>query len=462
MKTSINKLKINKYIISFIFILVGVLGIKNTYAADTINMYLFWGEGCPHCKKENEFLQDLVKNNEDLALYDYEVYKSQDGRSKLMEAEEKLNLDVGGVPFLVIGNKHIVGFLSPETTGQEIIRIIDEYRESGCYDILNFEQQPEEVNSFPENVTNIIENNDPVIESSSFIGSTVDPTTEVNIENSIEEDNVNADVEKTPDDNEEKIEQCEPGESVNKPALPKFANIDLEKLSLPALTIVLGFLDGFNPCAMWVLLFLISLLIGMQDKKKMWILGIAFIMSSASVYMLFMVAWLNLFMFVGYIVWIRVFIAGIALLGGYSSLKKFLSKDSSGCDVVGDEKRRNVFEKLGKITSNKSLWVSIIGIAALAFAVNLVELVCSAGLPAVYTQVLVLNNLGKLQYCLYILLYTLFFMFDDLFVFFVAMKTLQMTGITTKYVKWSRLVGGILMVAIGLLLLFRPEILMFG
>lgn len=446
MKTSINKLKINKFIISLIFVLIGVLGIKNTYAADKINIYLFWGEGCPHCKKEKEFLQDLVKNNEDLALYDYEVYKSQDGRSKLKDAEEKLNMEVGGVPFLVIGNQHIIGFLSPETTGQEIIRIIDEYRESGCYDILNFEQDSEEIPISTENTPNIKENNG--------------TATEDNTENLSENNNSQTDTEETSEN--ETVEQCEPGENVSKPALPKFANIDLEKLSLPALTIVLGFLDGFNPCAMWVLLFLISLLIGMQDKKKMWILGIAFIMSSASVYMLFMVAWLNLFMFVGYIVWIRVFIAGIALLGGYSSLKKFLSKDSSGCDVVGDEKRRNVFEKLGKITSNKSLWVSIFGIAALAFAVNLVELVCSAGLPAVYTQVLVLNNLGKLQYYLYILLYILFFMFDDLFVFFVAMKTLQMTGITTKYVKWSRLIGGVLMVAIGLLLLFRPEILMFG
>ena len=194
----------------------------------------------------------------------------------------------------------------------------------------------------------------------------------------------------------------------------------------------------------------------------MWILGIAFIVSSASVYFLFMVAWLNLFLFVGYIFWIRAIIAIIALLGGYTSLKKFWSKDSSGCDVVGDEKRKSVFEKLGKVTSNKSFLMAIIGIVVLAFAVNLVELVCSAGLPAVYTQVLVLNNLGKVQYYLYILLYILFFMFDDLFVFFIAMITLQMTGITTKYVKWSRLIGGILMVAIGVLLLFRPEILMFG
>lgn len=446
MKTSINKLKVNKFIISLIFVLVGVLGIKNTYASDKINMYLFWGEGCPHCQKEKDFLQDLVKNSDDLVLYDYEVYKSYDGRTKLQVAEEKLNMNVGGVPFLVIGNQHIIGFLSPETTGQEIIRIIEEYRKSGCYDILNFEKDSEEIPISTENTSNIKESSDSVVED--------------NNENLPENNNSQMDIGETSEN--ETVEQCEPGESVSKPALPKFANIDLEKLSLPALTIVLGFLDGFNPCAMWVLLFLISLLIGVQDKKKMWILGIAFIVSSASVYMLFMVAWLNLFMFVGYIVWIRFFIAGIALLGGYSSLKKFLSKDSSGCDVVGDEKRRNVFEKLGKITSNKSLWVSIFGIAALAFAVNLVELVCSAGLPAVYTQVLVLNNLGKVQYYLYILLYILFFMFDDLFVFFVAMKTLQMTGITTKYVKWSRLIGGILMVAIGLLLLFRPEILMFG
>jgi len=239
------------------------------------------------------------------------------------------------------------------------------------------------------------------------------------------------------------------------------ANIDLEKLSLPALTVVLGFLDGFNPCAMWVLLFLISLLLGMKDKKKMWILGLAFIISSAFVYFLFMFAWLNFFLFVGYIFWIRILIAGIALFGGYVSLKKFLSKDS-GCDVEGDEKRKSIFEKLGKITSNKSFWMALVGIITLSFAVNLVELVCSAGLPAVYSQVLALNNLSRIQYYLYLLLYILFFMLDDLLVFFIAMKTLQMTGITTKYVRWSRLIGGIMMVIIGLLLIFKPGILMFG
>jgi hypothetical protein len=255
---------------------------------------------------------------------------------------------------------------------------------------------------------------------------------------------------------------CSEPEDSDRVILPKVGNIDMEKLSLPALTVVLGFLDGFNPCAMWVLLFLISLLIGMEDRKKMWALGIAFIVSSAFVYFLFMVAWLNLFQFVGFIFWVRVLIAGIALAGGYASLRKFFSEDPSGCDVGGSEKKQKIFDKLGKITTNKSFFLALIGIIGLAFAVNLVELVCSAGLTAVYTQVLALNEMSGANYYFYILLYILFFMLDDLFVFFVAMTTLRLTGITTKYVRYTRLIGGVLMIAIGLVLLFKPDLLMFG
>jgi len=397
-------MRFNKLFGIIIFSLLTFFGSNRVYATDEINLYLFWGEGCPHCKKEKEFLQKLVKTNKDIEIHEFEVYKNPENQLRLQEAAEKLNTSVNGVPFLVIGDKYVSGYLSDATTGKEIIRIIEDVRSRDCPDILKIDIEAEKA---------------------------VSPN-------------------------------CNLQEEFPRPSLPKFGNINLDKLSLPALTVVLGFLDGFNPCAMWVLLFLISLLLDMKNKKRMWILGITFIVSSALVYFLFMVAWLNLFIFVGYIFWVRAGIALIALLGGYASLKKFLSKDTPGCDVEGDEKRKGVFDKLGKITSNKSFVMAMFGIMTLAFAVNLVELVCSAGLPAVFTQVLVLNNLGKVQYYLYILLYILFFMLDDLVVFFIAMITLQMTGITTKYVKWSRLIGGILMVAIGIILLFKPEILMFG
>ena len=98
----------------------------------------------------------------------------------------------------------------------------------------------------------------------------------------------------------------------------------------------------------------------------------------------------------------------------------------------------------------------------LAAAVNLVELVCSAGLPAVYTSVLAMSNLATWQYYSYLLFYILIFMLDDLIVFILAMSTLQIKAISSHYTKWSGWIGGILMLIIGFLLLFKPGLLMFG
>jgi cytochrome c biogenesis protein CcdA len=224
----------------------------------------------------------------------------------------------------------------------------------------------------------------------------------------------------------------------------------------------MGSLDGFNPCAMWALLFLITLLLGMENRKRMWILGIAFIITSALVYFLFMTAWLKLILFIGIIFWIRILIGAIAIGGGSYNLKEYFTNKEGACKVTNNQRRREIFEKLKKITQHQSFYWALGGIILLAFAVNLVELICSAGLPAVYTQILTLSELATWQYYMYLILYILFFMIDDLFVFFVSMKTLQVTGITTKYSRWSHLIGGILMIIIGLLLIFKHEWLMFG
>ena len=245
-------------------------------------------------------------------------------------------------------------------------------------------------------------------------------------------------------------------------SVPLFGEVEIKSLSLPVLTIIIGALDGFNPCAMWVLLFLISLLLGMEDKKRMWILGSVFIVSSAFVYFLFMSAWLNFLLFLGFVMWVRVAIGLLALVGGGYNLREYFTNKTGGCKVTGNEKRRKVFEDLKKITHRQELWIAVSGIIFLAFAVNLVELVCSAGLPAIYVQILTLTGLPTWQYYAYLLLYIFFFMLDDLFVFFIAMKTLQMTGITTKYSRISHLVGGTIMILVGILLIFKPEVLMFG
>ena len=99
---------------------------------------------------------------------------------------------------------------------------------------------------------------------------------------------------------------------------------------------------------------------------------------------------------------------------------------------------------------------------ALAVSVNIVELACSAGLPVMFIEILSLNHPSALAKGIYIALYMIAFLLDDLIVFIVAMSTMELTGFSTKYGKLSKLIGGILLLGIGVLLIFKPEWLMFN
>lgn len=433
----------------FIFgIAIFLFSTNLTGAADLpVNAYLFYGEGCPHCATEREYLfQELKPKYPTLEIYEFEIYKNRDNISFLQKITEALHTSIDAVPFLVIGDEPIVGFASG-ITSKEIERRVESCISIACKDSVaqivgvNI-RLPEEEPFLEEDL--IFEESTYILEEEAVKISQVEEAKEV-------EDLSIYGVEESNSSGEEKI--------LN---LPFFGEVNIMKLSLPLLTIFMGALDGFNPCAMWTLLFLISLLIGMKNRKRMWLLGTVFIAVSAFVYFLFMSAWLNLILFLGFVVFLRVAIGLLAIFGGGYSLKEFIYTKNSGCKVANNEKRVKVFDKMKSLVQEKNLWISLGGIILLAFAVNLVEFLCSAGLPAVYTQVLAINDMSNLQYYMYILLYIFVFMIDDLIIFFVAMFTLEMTGVTTKYARVSRLIGGLIMLTIGLMLIFKPEWLMFG
>ncbi len=244
--------------------------------------------------------------------------------------------------------------------------------------------------------------------------------------------------------------------------VPILGEVNLKTVSLPLITIILGTLDGFNPCAMWVLLFLISMLIGMNDRKKMWVLGLTFLTTSALVYMLVMLAWISLATTFSTVVWLRNVIALVAITGGIINLRSGLKKVDDGCEVVDDKKRKKIFEQVKKFTNEKSFLLAMVGVMALAVSVNVIELACSAGLPLLFSQILAINNLNPIQYFGYTILYIFFFLIDDLIVFTIAMVSFKVTGISTKYGKYSHLIGGILMLIIGALLIFKPEWIMLN
>ena len=245
-----------------------------------------------------------------------------------------------------------------------------------------------------------------------------------------------------------------------------FGDIDPAKVSLPILSIIIGAIDGFNPCAMWVLIFLITMLFNMKNKKRMWALGITFLITSALVYLLFMFVWLGVATkLLSTASWLKILIGVIALIGSVLNIKGFIKsvvQKDSGCEVVDNTKRKKIMERIKKFTSEKSFLLSLLGVIALAISVNAIELACSAGLPVIFTNVLALNEISSLERCIYIFIYIFFFLLDDLIVFFIAMFTLNIKAISTKYTKYSHLIGGIIMFIIGILMIFKPEWLMFN
>lgn len=372
-------------------------------AGPQVNVYLFWAVGCPHCEREIDFLERLETENPGVEVHEFEITRNAANRNLYRNAVRVFGVADPAVPLTVIGNQVWIGYSTDALSGAEMRNRIVDCLATSCPDAV-----------------------------AGLIGAQAPISTGI----------------RTP--------------LPEKLHLPLLGEISPRDLSLPVLTIILGALDGFNPCAMWTLVFLIGLLVGMKDSLRMWALGSAFIAGSAAVYFAFMAAWLNLLLFLGTLLFVRAAIGMVALAGGVYYLREFFAGGEQVCKVTAPEQRQHVFHRLKGLARERNFLLALFGILMLAFLVNLVELLCSAGIPAVYTQILAMHALTEWQYYGYLLLYILVFMADDLIVFFTAMMTLRISGITTRYSRYSRLIGGTVLMVIGMLMLLRPEWLMFG
>lgn len=398
-----------KKIISFCLLLVILLLPLTVKAENKVTLYLFHGDGCPHCASEIEFLDSIKNKYKNLEIVKYEVWYNEENSEFLKNVKSSFGVDNSYVPTTIIGDTLFTGY--SDSTGSKIERAIKYY--------LN--------NDYTDQVIRIKEGT----------------FNKEDLKNGFEEEEKKTDDEMTID-------------------VPLLGKTNLKRVSLITSAVVIGLVDGFNPCAMWILLFLISVLIGMKNKKRMWALGLAFLVTSALVYMLIMLSWISIAVKITTVIWVRNIIAVIALIGAIVNIRSYInSRKNGGCEVVDDKKRKNIFSKIRKFTSEKSFILALIGVIGLAISVNLVELACSAGLPLVFTELLALNNVSDSMKFFYTFIYIIFFLLDDLIVFFIAMFTMKITGISTKYNKYSHLIGGIIMLLIGVLLIFKPEWLMF-
>jgi cytochrome c biogenesis protein CcdA len=236
-----------------------------------------------------------------------------------------------------------------------------------------------------------------------------------------------------------------------------FGEIRIGDYSLPIFTIFLGLIDGFNPCALWVLLFILSLLVHLNSRRKMLLIAGTFVLVSGAVYFAFMAAWLNFFLLVGAARWVQIALAVVALSAGGVHIKDYFAYGQGPTLSIPDQAKSWIGRQTRRILQVDNLPAMLVAVSVLAFLVNAVELLCTAGLPAIYTQVLSTHALPAWKHYAYLLLYDVAYMLDDSIMVFAAVLTFNPRRLGERGGRRLKLVSGVVMIGLATLLLFKPE-----
>ncbi len=402
------------------FVLVSIFltipAVSEPVSASSALVEMIGREGCAHCVAEETFLSELADRRPGLEIVIHDT-GTPEGKA-LFERVTATEGISKATPVTAVGGTIIQGFESAETTGRRIEDLLDAHPGADGF---------EGILSAGRGLS---------VERES--GST-----------------------------------CEDGDVCRAPgiasgdgtepilvAVPFLGSTDISRFSLPMLAAVLGFVDGFNPCAMWVLVTFLLVLIQFGDRRKMFFVSGLFVLAESVMYYLILNVWFTAWDFIG-LDRIVMPIVGLVSVGGGAFFVYEWYRGDGTCLVTDTDKRARISGRIRKLASEPLTWVTAAGVVALALSVNVIEFACSIGIPQTFTKILEVNRLGFFGTQGLMLVYILFYMIDDLIVFGLALWGAGKLQTTHAYAKWCNLFGGILMILLGLLLVFRPEKLLF-
>jgi thiol-disulfide isomerase/thioredoxin len=259
------------------------------------------------------------------------------------------------------------------------------------------------------------------------------------------------------------LQQCRAGQRpdgrVATTALPFIGDPLTSGLSLLPLTLVIAGLDAFNPCAFFVLLFLLSLLVNARSRRRMLLVGGVFVFFSGAIYFLFMAAWLNLFLLTGSIPYMTLAAALLALLIALFNIKDFFWFEQGPSLSIPQQAKPGLFARMRGLIGVEHLPTLFLGTVVLAIAANSYELLCTAGFPMVYTRILTLNELSSFDYYLYLLLYNLVYVLPLLLIVVIFVYTMGRFKLSERQGRVLKLLSGLMMLGLGGVLLIAPELL---
>ena len=397
-------------VLSLGLLILFVQGVDAQDETEPVKVEVLARDDCRHCQNLKEYLAELSESRNDFVVTYYDIYEDE-GKRLFEELTKKEGL-LQATPLTLIGGQIIQGFGSADTTGLTIEETI------------NF-----------------------------YVGRET-PTIAEYLSGDYQ-----AEITKTTEACAEECEMEVPEQHLYV-EIPFVGSVDMLDYSLPLMAVVLGFVDGFNPCAMWVLVTFIMILVQVGDRKKMLTFVGLFILAEAVMYYLILTVWFSAWNFIGLSQIVTPLVGLLSIGGGGFFLYEWKTSDGA-CKVTNMEQRAKTSNKIQELANKPLTWGVAAAIIGLAFSVNVIEFACSIGIPQAFTKILDMNELTVLTAFPLMFVYILFYMLDDMVVFAIALYAIEKIGLTTKYTKATQLIGGVLMIGLGLMLIFRPEWLMF-
>ena len=384
-----------------------------------VKIEYFGRKDCKNCANLEKFLKELSAKRDDFEYVEHKIDKSREEKAFFDETTSKLKL-VKGTPIIYIDGHIIQGFNTADTTGKEIESLI------------NSAKAKDKILTLKE----YLESGQAGNVSSNGAVCTGDTGCEVPGLTKGAENQV----------------------LVNIPIINK--TVDLTNYSLFTMSLILGTIDGFNPCAMWVLVLFLTALIAVGNKIKMFRVAGLFIFAEAAMYFFILNAWIYAWDFVGLDKWVTPLVGIIGIAGGIFFIRNYLKKgDTLECEVTDFEQRAKISKKIKDIANKPFTLLTALAIIGLALSVNVIEFACSVGIPQTYTKILQINEVPFWTRQFYTFIYIIGYMVDDIIVFGFALMSINKLQLTTKYSKWVNLFGGILMIILGLIMLIKPSLL---
>jgi hypothetical protein len=239
--------------------------------------------------------------------------------------------------------------------------------------------------------------------------------------------------------------------------VPLLGRISASRMGMPAFTFLIGLVDGFNPCAMWVLLFLLSVLVNLRVRWKILAVAGTFVVVSGVAYFVFMAAWLNVLLFVGLLRWVQILLAMLAIFVGSVHIKDFFAFKRGLSLSIPESAKPGIYARVRSIVMAEHIYGAISGAFVLAVLVNIIELLCTAGLPALYSQILMLQGYPSWKNYAYLALYIVAYMLDDSIMVGLVILTLGKRKMQENEGRWLKLASGLVILVLGIVLLFKPD-----